>query len=95
MTQEEKALASEHYSKGATYAIKEEYEKAIEEYNKAIELNPQSIEARLGLGYIYLRKKRYSEARGIFQTILRIDPQNINAKRHLLQLDELEGKHRK
>ena len=58
------------------------YDEAIEEFRKGLEKNPNSIQARLGLGEVYVEQGRYEEA---FAEMLKARPL-VNSPRHLARI---------
>lgn len=69
--------------------IKKEDDSAIrkmiaeQKYIKLISENPRNITAYLKLGQLYKEQKNYTDAKGCFVQILRIDSDNKSAKREL------------
>ncbi len=58
------------------------YDEAIEEYRKGLENNPDSIQAHLGLGEIYVKQGRYEEA---LAEMLKVRPL-VKSPRHLARI---------
>ncbi|MDG5815912.1 tetratricopeptide repeat protein [Chitinispirillales bacterium ANBcel5] len=62
------------------------FDDAIEEYKKALSINPELIDAYLGLGTIYEWQGKYKEAIKKYEEALSVDPQNYEVKAKLEQL---------
>ncbi len=58
------------------------------EYIEAIKQNPQDIEAYRKLGYLYIRRGRFTDARLSFEHILKINPNDDDAKERMREIDE-------
>jgi len=56
-----------------------EWNRALEDFTKCTQLNPDDLESWFNLGYIHLQLQMYPEARGYFNTALRIQPVNHRA----------------
>lgn len=69
--------------------IKKEDDSAItkmiaeQKYIKLISENPRNATAYLKLGQLYKEQKNYTDAKGCFVQILRIEPENKSAKKEL------------
>lgn len=60
-----------------------EFDKSLDLINKAIAKDPSYIEAYDLKGNIFMTKERYEEAKGPFQKILQLDPDNVFALKDL------------
>ncbi|MBF0194824.1 MAG: tetratricopeptide repeat protein [Magnetococcales bacterium] len=69
-----------------------DYNKAIKGYNQALDINPQSINAKLGLTLPLIAQKRWRETRNELNALLKISPWNYTAHQRLLVIDEAEAK---
>jgi tetratricopeptide (TPR) repeat protein len=61
------------------YAEKGLYYESVQAYRRAIELDPQSVEARMGLGEVYEDKGLYKEAVEEYRKVIEIDDKNTGA----------------
>lgn len=69
-----------HLSLGKIYyAEKGLYYEAVASYKKAIELDPQFVDAMMGLGEVYEEKGLYREAIGEYQGVVELDPKHTGA----------------
>ncbi|MBF0193719.1 MAG: tetratricopeptide repeat protein [Magnetococcales bacterium] len=68
------------------------YNAAIKGYEKALNINPDSIEAKLGLSLPLMAQKRYREVRRHLNKIIKKSPWNYTAHQRLLAIDEIQGK---
>jgi tetratricopeptide (TPR) repeat protein len=68
------------------------YNKAINGYEKALSINPNSIDAKLGLTLPLMAQKRYRNVRSQLNHLLKSSPWNYTAHQRLLVIDELQGK---
>ena len=82
----QRALASNplnpkiHASLGKIYyAEKGLYYESVASYKKAIELDPQFLDARMGLGEVYEDKGLYSEAIEEYRRVVALDPKHTGA----------------
>jgi uncharacterized protein (TIGR02466 family) len=55
-------------------------ELAESEYRRALSLNPQFLQAKTGLGRLYIDTERWSEALNIYTTLLETEPGNVVAR---------------
>jgi len=67
--------AKEHFNKGETFRVKNEWESAIHEYTEAIKYDPNYIDAYHNRGYSYLNIPNYDSAIADCNEVLRINPQ--------------------
>jgi len=73
-----------HMSLGKIYyGEKGLYYEAVNAYKKAIELDPQSVDARMGLGDVYEEKGLYKEATEEYQRVIEIDAKHTGAMYNL------------
>lgn len=56
------------------------YEEALDNFNKSLEYNPHNIYSLLNIGKLYLEDGLIDDTIEIFNQILKIDPNNIDAK---------------
>ena len=63
-----------NYFKGIAYAIKGQWDKAIEEYNKVIERTPGFAEPYCNRGLVYYDKGRYDHAISDYTRAIEINP---------------------
>jgi len=64
-------------------AIANNWAKAIELNTKVIALNPEYLDAYLGLGYAHLQLRKYKESKKYYQEALKIDPNNFIARNNI------------
>ncbi|PKM92836.1 MAG: hypothetical protein CVU80_01295, partial [Elusimicrobia bacterium HGW-Elusimicrobia-4] len=57
-------------------------------YKKVIEKKPNSAPAFFGLGETYVNANKKSEAKNCFQKFLSIEPNNLEAKKYIYQLNK-------
>jgi len=62
-----------------SYVLLNDMPKAISEYTEYLQRNPDDTGAQLALGQLYLSLRNVYEAERIAESILRVDPNNINA----------------
>jgi tetratricopeptide (TPR) repeat protein len=68
-----------HFNAGIRFALRKDYDKAIEEYNKALAINPDVSELHNNLGYAFLDKGDIEQAIKAQKKALDIDPNLANA----------------
>ena len=69
-----------HMSLGKIYyAEKGLYYESVQSYKRAIDLDPQSVEARMGLGEVYEDKGLYKEAVEEYRKVIELDDKNTGA----------------
>jgi len=69
-----------HMSLGKIYyAEKGLYYESVQAYRRAIDLDPQSVEARMGLGEVYEDKGLYKEAVEEYRKVIELDDKNTGA----------------
>ena len=65
-------------------------EKALQIYVKILSIDPQDIETLLIVGHICISLEKFDEAKIFYNRILKIEPDNKNAKEFLEQLEKYE-----
>ena len=73
------AEAMEHYKRGYTYGIKQEFDRAIKEFNDVIKLKPNFGMAYLIRGQIYLKKGEYDKAIENYSKVIELNPNDYMA----------------
>jgi tetratricopeptide (TPR) repeat protein len=68
------SLAEAFYNRGAAYAAKDQYDRAIEDYDHAIQLNPNDARASVARGGAYAVKGQYDRAIEDFDHAIRLSP---------------------
>jgi len=68
-----------HSFKGAFYANKDQYDKAIREYTKAIEINPKFADAYNNRGNAYGEKGQYDQAIRDYTKAIEVNPKYAEA----------------
>ena len=68
-----------HQLLGDSYALKQDYEKALEEYSKALRAFPEAPDLRFARGNVYWQTNRYDEALEDLQTELKTNPYHARA----------------
>ncbi|VAX16223.1 TPR repeat-containing protein [hydrothermal vent metagenome] len=76
-------LGAAHYSLGKIYFAKGMYKKSARQYLAAINSRPRSIMLRLALGRALRLGKFYDDAVIVYQSVLKINPDNIEAHHNL------------
>jgi Tfp pilus assembly protein PilF len=71
---DKKQEAEKHLKIGMQYAEEKQMDQALPELKKAVELDPNSPDARFGLGQVYHALKAYSLAVAEFEHVMRLDP---------------------
>src|SRR5206468_6037488 len=61
------------------YSEKGLYYEAVNAYKRAIDLDPQSVEARMGLGEVYEEKGLYKEAIDEYRRVIEVDNAHTGA----------------
>ncbi len=67
--------AIENYEKGREYYLRYQYDEAVAFLSKAIEIDPDFIEAYIGLAQVYTDMKEYKNAAGVYKKGMAIDPE--------------------
>ena len=74
----EKKNFSAYYGLARLYQSLENHsEEAINSYKVCLELNPESIEANLQLGILYLKEKKYEDSLTCLKKVISLEPNNI------------------
>jgi tetratricopeptide (TPR) repeat protein len=68
-----------HQRLGAILLESGDYAKALVQYNEALRYNRGAIPPRLGVARVLIAQQRFDEARGLLNSILRLDPENQEA----------------
>lgn len=68
--------------RGADYAKKGEYDKAVSDFNKALEINPKDAEAYYNRGSIYYWKNQYILAISDYTKAIEINPRHFKPYRN-------------
>lgn len=77
-----------HNNLGLIYELRGDEKKAEEEYLKELNLYPNYDNALLNLGNLYYKQKKTTEARYLFESVLRDNPYNYEAYRSLINLEK-------
>ncbi|MGH7262932.1 MAG: tetratricopeptide repeat protein, partial [Candidatus Rokuibacteriota bacterium] len=64
------------------------YYESVSSYKKALELDPQFLEARMGLGEVYEDKGLYEDAIREYRKVVELDPQHTGALYNLALVHE-------
>ena len=72
--------AKKQYELGLKFVNKGNFQQAATHFNEALVIYPDYLAARNDLGAQFLKLKRIDEAEQQFETVLRNDPKNFNAK---------------
>lgn len=76
--------AAAHCGLGLVYCFHEgRFEESIEELRKAVELAPDNVTYRLHLAKTLTMLGMYEEAKGEFEKVLELDPENEEATKQL------------
>lgn len=76
---------------GAQIDWREAFARAEALYGKALQLDPELVEARLGVANVARKYQRYDEARRTFQAVLQTHPNNVQARFGLGLTEEDDG----
>ena len=63
-----------------------EFEKARNDFKQVIARTPKFYAARHNLGVLYIKQRRWNEAKQVFEEILEIEPQDADAHYHLAEV---------
>jgi len=66
--------AESHYLRGLRYASSNRYAEAIDEYRKALKVEPDNVDAYIGLGLAYYKIDRYLDAVEAYNHALKLRP---------------------
>lgn len=69
----------------------EAYARAEPLYAKALQIDPQLVEARLGLASVASEQGRFDEARRAYEAVVRDYPSNVQARFGLAMVEEIDG----
>ncbi len=75
--------------------LDEEYTESVIAYRKVVAMKPSAIEPKLGLMLPLMALKKNSEATGVAQEILKVDPQNYLARSRMAFCLYLMGRYEK
>lgn len=67
-------------------AITSNWDKSIQLNLKIVAMNPEYLDAYLGLGFAYMQLSKYKESKKYYQEAVRIDPNNVIARNNLEKL---------
>ncbi len=83
--------AKKQYELGLKFVSKGNFQQAATHFQEAVSIYPEYLAARNDLGAQYLKLKRLDEAQKQFESVLRDDPKNFNAKFNmgLVQIEQL------
>lgn len=68
--------------KAIKYALKEDWDSAIQVNSEILEKDPQNLNAKVRLGRAYLQTKDFGKSLKMFDEVLKVDPINQIAKRN-------------
>ena len=74
------SAAKKQYEIGLKFVNKGDFQQAANHFQEAISIYPEYLAARNDLGAQYLKLKRIDEAEKYFESVLRDDSKNFNAK---------------
>jgi len=74
---------------GIAYARKEDYKNAETNLSKAREINPKHPVALNELGLVYRKTGRYTEARALYEELIKLYPDYLPAKKNLAVLCDI------
>ncbi|MCF8052996.1 MAG: tetratricopeptide repeat protein [Desulfobacterales bacterium] len=77
-----------HYNLGISAIHLKKYSQAESSLKRAVDLKPGYTQAIMILGRLYTTQKKYDDAVRMFENVLRIDPDQGQARRYLLQLKQ-------
>ncbi len=84
-------LIAVYHKYGQVLDNQRRYGQAIAQLEKGLALAPTHINLRLSLAYVYEHAKDFDSARGAFETILELEPDNAQAKAGLVNLQVQRG----
>ncbi len=70
-------------------AITSNWDKSIQLNLKIVDMNPDYLDAYLGLGFAYMQRSKYKEAKKYYQEAVKIDPNNVIARNNIEKLSIL------
>ena len=74
-------IKQKYFDQGVNYIEAEEYSKAITSFKKAIDMGLRSKEAYFNLGFAYVKRAKFDEAKEAAEAALAIDPKYEDARR--------------
>lgn len=74
---------------GYTALLEGRLNEAAQAYRQALAVNPDEIDALLGMAYIHRRMGQHEQAQEDYRRVLRQDPANVTAQSGLLALDSV------
>lgn len=83
-------FADVHNLLGVAFCGKKSYEEGKISFLKAIAINPNYVDPRLNLAFLYEKLTQHAEALREFKEVLRVDPENVIAVEGLRSLEEKE-----
>ena len=90
LLEEHPQFADVHNLLGVAWCSQESYEEGAESFLKAIAVNPNYVDPRLNLAFLYEKMDRKVEAICAFRDVLRVDPPNVIAVEGLRRLESKE-----
>ena len=72
--------AEVHQRLGSVLLRSGDYAKALVQYNEALRYDRNAVPPRLGVARVLIAQQRFAEARGLLNAVLRLDPENEEAK---------------
>lgn len=82
-----------HSALAGSYAVQDEFDKAIAEYEKAIDIDPDFAPTYNNLGYIHIVKCNYEQAEEAFKNYIRLIPDEANPYDSMADLYTRMGQH--
>ena len=90
-TQARQNLIAVYHKYGQVLDNQRRYDQAITQLERGLALAPAHINLRLSLAYAYEHAKDFDSARGAFEAILELEPDNAQAKAGLVNLQIQRG----
>ena len=90
-TQAQKNLIAVYHKYGQVLDNKKRYDQAITQLERGLALAPAHINLRLSIAYAYEHAKDFDSARGAFEAILELEPDNAQAEAGLANLQIQRG----
>jgi len=84
-----------HYYYGVTLKAQGNYTAALQHFKKAVSKFPRDRVAKLERGQLYLALQDYARARGDFEKVLSLDPENVEAYYYLQKIYRKLGEEKK
>ncbi|RIV18423.1 tetratricopeptide repeat protein [Fibrisoma montanum] len=79
-------IDSDFQNQGAFLSYKANLEEALKAYQQAISINPKATDARIGLGVVYQKQKKWNAARAVFEQARRLDPNDFTLRCNLAEI---------